>query len=67
MQDLSGETCFLPVASNEDLEEERLMASSYNFITECFYMSHKAIDLGYKVGVDKLVRQNHVSSITVEY
>ncbi|XP_018564098.1 ubiquitin conjugation factor E4 A [Anoplophora glabripennis] len=59
MQDLSGETCFLPVASNEDLEEERLMASSYNFITECFYMCHKAIDLGYKVGVDKLVRQNH--------
>ncbi|KAJ8971505.1 hypothetical protein NQ314_000667 [Rhamnusium bicolor] len=59
MEDLSSETCFLPVASNEDLEEERLMATSYNFITECFYMAHKAIDLGYRVGVDKLIRQNH--------
>ncbi|KAJ8924936.1 hypothetical protein NQ315_001099 [Exocentrus adspersus] len=59
MEDLSNETCFLPSASNGDLEEERLMATSYNFITECFYMAHKAIDLGYRVGVDKLVRQNH--------
>ncbi|KAJ8954087.1 hypothetical protein NQ318_004392 [Aromia moschata] len=58
MQGMSSETCFLPAASSDDLEEERLMANSYGFITECFFMAHKAIDLGYRVAVDKLIRQN---------
>ncbi|KAG5887926.1 hypothetical protein JTB14_003022 [Gonioctena quinquepunctata] len=59
MKDMWKETCFLPVSSTEDSEEERLTANSYNFVTECFYMAHKAVDLGYRVGVDKLIRQNH--------
>ncbi|VEN40294.1 unnamed protein product [Callosobruchus maculatus] len=59
MFDMSKETCFLPVSSNEGAEEERLTADSYNFMTECFYMAHKSIDLGYRVGVDKMLQLNH--------
>nr|CAH7712924.1 unnamed protein product [Callosobruchus chinensis] len=53
MFDMSKETCFLPVSSTDSAEEERLTADSYNFMTECFYMAHKSIDLGYRVGVIK--------------
>ncbi|XP_056648617.1 ubiquitin conjugation factor E4 A isoform X2 [Diorhabda sublineata] len=59
MSDMSTETCFLPVSSDDTLEEKRLMANSYNFVTECFFMAHRSIDLGFRVGVDKLIRQNH--------
>ncbi|XP_072382541.1 ubiquitin conjugation factor E4 A [Diabrotica undecimpunctata] len=59
MSDMSTETCFLPVSSDDTLEEKRLTAKSYNFVTECFFMAQKSLDLGYRVGVDKLMRQNH--------
>lgn len=62
MKDMASETCFLPVSADDGIEEQRLMADSYNFVTECFYMAHKAIDLGYRVGVDKLIKQNIVSN-----
>lgn len=38
----SAETCFLPSDGNE----VRTTADEYNFITDCFYMTHKALDLG---------------------
>lgn len=61
MKDMASETCFLPVSSDDDLEDQRLVADSYSFVTECYYMAHKAIDLGYRVGVDRLIKQNIVS------
>lgn len=63
MKDMSSETCFIPTSFDNDVDDERLMADTYSFITECFFMAHKAIDLGYRVGVDKLIKQNIVSNL----
>ncbi|KXJ80153.1 hypothetical protein RP20_CCG026564 [Aedes albopictus] len=54
MKDTEKETCLLPVEENE----ERLEADKYNFVTECFFMTHKAIDLGFRVCIEKFFRQN---------
>lgn len=55
MSNLSEETCFLPMEENG----HRYLAENYNFVTECFFMTHKTLDLGFRVAVDKLMRQNH--------
>uniref|UniRef100_A0A182Y3P4 Ubiquitin conjugation factor E4 A n=1 Tax=Anopheles stephensi TaxID=30069 RepID=A0A182Y3P4_ANOST len=55
MLDAEKETCLLPL---EDDKEQRLEAEKYNFITECFFMTHKAIDLGYRVCIEKFFRMN---------
>lgn len=60
---MANETCLLPhdADSEEETEENKIPTSEkYNFVTECFYFAHKAIDLGYQVTVNKLVRLNHV-------
>ncbi|XP_058461045.1 ubiquitin conjugation factor E4 A [Malaya genurostris] len=54
MQDTEKETCLLPVDENES----RLEADKYNFVTECFFMTHKAIDLGFRVCIEKFFRMN---------
>ncbi|XP_059616667.1 ubiquitin conjugation factor E4 A [Phlebotomus argentipes] len=54
MQSVDKETCLLPTAEGET----RPMAQKYNFITECFFMAHKAIDLGYRVVIEKIMRLN---------
>ena len=58
---MNKETCLIPNDSED--EAHLLVADKYNFVTECFYFAHKAVDLGYQVTVDKLVRLNHVSFI----
>ncbi|XP_058062566.1 ubiquitin conjugation factor E4 A [Anopheles bellator] len=55
MIDTEKETCLLPP---EDDQEQRLEADKYNFVTECFFMTHKAIDLGYRVCIEKFFRSN---------
>lgn len=42
MVDADKETCLIPTEEGET----RLVAPNYNFVTECFFMTHKAIDLG---------------------
>lgn len=42
MKELAKETCLLPV---EEGEAERVSVDNYNFITELFFMTHKAIQL----------------------
>lgn len=42
MKELAKETCLLPV---EEGDEERVFVDNYNFITELFFMTHKAIQL----------------------
>lgn len=54
MSDTEKETCLLPVEE----DEERLESDKYNFVTECFFMTHKAIDLGFRVCIEKFFRVN---------
>uniref|UniRef100_A0A1B0FYA7 Ubiquitin conjugation factor E4 A n=1 Tax=Phlebotomus papatasi TaxID=29031 RepID=A0A1B0FYA7_PHLPP len=54
MRAVDKETCLLPTAEGES----RPVAEKYNFITECFFMAHKAIDLGYRVCIEKIMRLN---------
>ncbi|GJQ83288.1 hypothetical protein Trydic_g8880 [Trypoxylus dichotomus] len=56
--DLSKETCLIS-NDGENLEEShRPTAANYSFVSECFYMGHKAFDLSYRVTVDKLIKLN---------
>ncbi|KAG8230259.1 hypothetical protein J437_LFUL009797, partial [Ladona fulva] len=57
------ETCLIPpVASSSDgtMESEsnvaRPQAENYTFLTECFFMTHRALDLGFRVAHDRLLR-----------
>nr|XP_022906480.1 ubiquitin conjugation factor E4 A [Onthophagus taurus] len=59
LTNLSKETCLVPIETENSQEvQHRLTASSYNFVTECFFLGHKAFDLGFRVVVDKLVKLN---------
>lgn len=55
MYAVDKETCLIPIP---DGMETRHTADSYNFVTEVFYMTHKAIDLGYRVCIDKFIQMN---------
>lgn len=54
MKQIDKETCLLPTEEND----EKLSADKYNFITEIFFMTHKTIDLGMRVCIEKLMRMN---------
>lgn len=54
MKAMDKETCLVGTEENE----KRLIADKYNFVTECFFMTHKAIDLGYRVCIEKLIKMN---------
>lgn len=55
MHGVDKETCLTPIPSEN---QQRRTADSYNFVTEVFYMTHKAIDLGYRVCIDKFFKMN---------
>lgn len=54
MKAMDKETCLVGTDENE----KRIVADKYNFVTECFFMTHKAIDLGYRVCIEKLSKMN---------
>ncbi|EFN65888.1 Ubiquitin conjugation factor E4 A [Camponotus floridanus] len=54
MKDLSSETCLIPTPEGES----RPIANSFGFTTECFFLTHRALDLGYRVILDKFLRIN---------
>ncbi|KAL3285242.1 hypothetical protein HHI36_019352 [Cryptolaemus montrouzieri] len=57
---MSEQTCLLPAVQDDDnAVEQRLMADSFNFTTECFFMAHRTMHLGFAIAVDKAVRMNH--------
>ncbi|KAI4470087.1 ubiquitination factor e4 [Holotrichia oblita] len=56
--DLGKETCLISSDADNSEESDRPTAASYSFVSECFYMGHKAFDLGYRVAVDKLIKLN---------
>lgn len=49
------ETCLISMPGEN---QQRKTADSYNFVTEVFYLTHKAIDLGYRVCIDKFFKMN---------
>ncbi|XP_045518341.1 ubiquitin conjugation factor E4 A [Pieris brassicae] len=54
---LHTETCLLPARETEEgVTVKRPTAETYNFVTECFFMTQKCIDLGFRVCVEKLYR-----------
>lgn len=54
MKDFDKETCLVPFEENE----ERITANKYNFVTEIFFMTQKAIDLSFRVCIEKVTRMN---------
>lgn len=54
MVNCDKETCLLPALE----ETVRLTANTYNFITEIFFMTHRAIDLSYRVAIEKFFQMN---------
>lgn len=54
MKDFDKETCLIPT----DEHEVRVTASKFNFVTEIFFMTQKAIDLSYRVCIEKVTRMN---------
>ncbi|XP_052753244.1 ubiquitin conjugation factor E4 A [Galleria mellonella] len=54
---LHSETCLLPAREGDDGQPiKRSTADTYNFVTECFFMTQKCIDLGVRVCAEKLYR-----------
>ena len=51
---LEKETCLIPLAENERLEP----LDSYNFISECFFLTHQCLNMGFKPLNEKFVKLN---------
>ncbi|XP_049779135.1 ubiquitin conjugation factor E4 A isoform X2 [Schistocerca cancellata] len=52
MKGLDSETCLIPIAE----DEQRPTAEKYSFVTECFFMAHRALDLGFRVALERLMQ-----------
>lgn len=52
MKGMSSETCLIPMSEGG----ARPVAKAFGFTTECFFLTHRALDLGYRVVLDKLLR-----------
>ncbi|XP_035743487.1 ubiquitin conjugation factor E4 A-like [Vespa mandarinia] len=52
MKGMTQETCLIPTPE----DHVRPIAKSFGFVTECFFLTHRALDLGYRVVLDKLMR-----------
>lgn len=55
MHAMDKETCLI---SASDENQTRKTSDTYNFVTEVFYMTHKAIDLSYRVCIEKFSQMN---------
>lgn len=49
---MTSETCLIPTSEGG----ARPVAKTFGFTTECFFLTHRALDLGYRVVLDKLLR-----------
>lgn len=54
MKDFDKETCLIPFEE----DEEKITAKKYNFITEIFFMTQKAVDLSFRVCIEKFMKMN---------
>ncbi|XP_043248079.1 ubiquitin conjugation factor E4 A isoform X1 [Colletes gigas] len=55
LKGMSSETCLIPVSE----DDTRPVAKTFGFTTECFFLTHRALDLGYRVVLDKFLRTSH--------
>lgn len=44
--------------NNKPLEERPLAKGQFNFITECFYMTHKSLEIGFAQVQEKMTNIN---------
>lgn len=56
MKELSSETCLIPTSEGE----RRPIAHSFGFVTECFFLTHRALDLSYRVILDKFLKYGKI-------
>lgn len=54
MKDYEKETCLISCDENE----QRVTAEKFNFITELFFLTHKCIDLSFRVCIEKVNQFN---------
>lgn len=54
MKKLASETCLIPAAEGTP----RPSSESYGFVSDCFYLAHKALDLGFRVTYEHLIKSN---------
>lgn len=54
MKKLASETCLIPAPE----DTSRPLSETYGFVSECFYLAHKALDLGFRVTFEHLMRLN---------
>ncbi|CAK9829483.1 Ubiquitin conjugation factor E4 A [Anthophora retusa] len=54
LKGMASETCLIPTSEGG----ARPVAKTFGFITECFFLTHRALDLGYRVVLDKFLRTN---------
>lgn len=54
ISDFEKETCLIPMEENAI----RITANKFNFVTEIFFMTQKAIDLSFRVCIEKVTRMN---------
>ena len=54
MKKLASETCLIPAPEGTP----RPTSETYGFVSECFYLAHKALDLGFRVTYEHLMRLN---------
>lgn len=54
MKNMASETCLIPAPE----DTPRPLSETYGFISECFYLAHKALHLGFKVTFEHLMRLN---------
>ncbi|XP_067010286.2 ubiquitin conjugation factor E4 A [Anabrus simplex] len=54
IRELSSETCLIPVSEGCT----RPVANNYGFVTECFFLAHRSLDLGFRVVYERLMRLN---------
>ncbi|XP_039314359.1 ubiquitin conjugation factor E4 A isoform X1 [Solenopsis invicta] len=59
MKGLSSETCLIPTPEGES----RPMSDTFGFVTECFFLTHRALDLGYRVILDKFSKSNQTLAL----
>ena len=63
-RNIAEETCLVPAAEGE--EERVPNTSSFNFITDIFFLAHKCLDLGFRVVQEKFIKLNQELNRTQE-
>jgi ubiquitin conjugation factor E4 A len=58
LRNAEQETCLLPRPKDPGPELECAVGEPFNFITDLFFLTHKCLDLGFRVAQEKFVKLN---------